>query len=383
MRIGLNAISFEPGKMGGIETYLRALVQQLQEIDQQNAYTVLCSEQNMGEFDLQNPGFSLKKCTYRKPSLKRTLRNILWKTARIDILKAEPCYQKLDLIHHPFTTMDAKWRKIPSVLTFWDMQHEFFPEFFSPRELMIRNRSYRPSVEAATRIIVSSSYTRNCLNERYGTPSEKISIVYTGVSPDCRLVTDKTLLDDVKTRYGLDRPFLYYPAATWPHKNHKVLLRACQILKQQNCFDGNLVLTGIAMQSHEEIFKEIHQLGLEKHVKVLGYLPRQDLPCLFSLARLMVFPSLFEGFGIPLVEAMACGCPVACSNTTSLPEVIGTAGVQFDPTKPEEIADVIKRLWYDDAALSRMRLDGLKRAQCFDWQTTAEKTLNVYRQTIS
>lgn len=383
MRIGLNAISFEPGRMGGIETYLRALVQQLQEFDQDNDYTVLCSEQNMGEFDLYNPGFNRKMCTYRKPSLKRTLRNILWKTSRIDILRAEPRYQKLDLIHHPFTTIDPKWRKIPSVLTFWDMQHEFFPDFFLPRELKIRNRTYRPSVEAATRIIVSSSFTRDCLTEHYGTPPEKISIVYTGVSPDCCLVTDKTQLDEVKSRYGLDRPFIYYPAATWPHKNHTALLQAFRILNQQNRFDGCLVLTGVAMQSHDEIFMEIRHLGLENQVKILGYLPRAELPCLFGLARLMVFPSLFEGFGIPLVEAMACGCPVACSNTTSLPEVIGTAGVQFDPTKPEEIADVIKRLWNDDEALARMRQDGLARALSFNWRSTAEKTLNIYRQAIS
>jgi glycosyltransferase involved in cell wall biosynthesis len=369
--------------MGGIETYLRALIQGLQEFDQNNSYTILCSEQNMLELELHNTAFTSKMCTYRKPSIQRTMRKFLWNTTRIDILKAEPRYQQLDLIHHPFTTMDRKWRNIPSVLTFWDMQHEFFPNFFNPRELKSRHKNYRPSVEAATRIIVSSSFTRDCLTEHYGTPSEKISIVYTGVSPDCRLITDQALLDVVKARYSLDRPFLYYPAATWPHKNHTALLQACQILKQQNRFDGNLVLTGIAMQAHDDIFMEIQQRGLEKHVKVLGYLPRAELPCLFSLARLMVFPSLFEGFGIPLVEAMACGCPVACSNTTSLPEVIGTAGVQFDPTKPEEIADVINRLWNDDDALSRMRQNGLSRALFFNWRTTAEKTLNVYRQTIS
>ena len=132
------------------------------------------------------------------------------------------------------------------------------------------------------------------------------------------------------------------------------------------------------MQSHGELLGEIARLGLTGRVKVAGYLPAEVLPCLYSLARLMVFPSLFEGFGIPLVEAMASGCPVACADSTSLPEVIGDAGALFDPASAEEMAETIGRLWHDDTALSAMRQRGLERARLFTWEETVRHTLEVY-----
>jgi glycosyltransferase involved in cell wall biosynthesis len=380
MRIGINAIGFAPGKMGGVETYLRALVQQLQAIDKENGYTLLCDEWNAAELALPNANFDSKVCTYPRKTMRKLVRDILWKGARIDVLRAKPRYQQLDVVHHPFTTMKPEWGRLPSVLTFWDMQHEFYPEFFSQRELEKRNRTYRPSVATATRIIVSSLFTRDCLVERYGVSPEKIDVVYTGVSPECRRVSDAKMLASVAERHGLSRPFLYYPAATWPHKNHKTLLDAFNILVRRQGFDGDLVLTGIAMQSSDEIAAKIKELGLDGRVKVLGYLKREELPCLFSMARMMVFPSLFEGFGIPIVEAMACGCPVAGANATSLPEVIGDAGALFDPSNAGELAELLWSLWQDEARLSAMREQGYKRVRLFDWRLTAEQTLAVYRR---
>jgi glycosyltransferase involved in cell wall biosynthesis len=151
-------------------------------------------------------------------------------------------------------------------------------------------------------------------------------------------------------------------------------------MRAQYAFDGTLVLTGIAMQSHSDIQAEISRLGLTDYVKILGYLPAAELPGLYSCARVMVFPSLFEGFGIPLVEAMACGCPVVCSNTTSLPEVAGDAGLTFDPLDVEAIAAMIWSVWNDEQALAGMRERGLKRARLFDWNDTATKTIAVYKK---
>jgi glycosyltransferase involved in cell wall biosynthesis len=175
---------------------------------------------------------------------------------------------------------------------------------------------------------------------------------------------------------------LYYPAATLPHKNHKALLAALKLLKDRYRFDGQLVLTGIAMKANSEIMDEIGRLGLKDTVKVLGYLPYEDLPCLYNLAWLMVFPSLFEGFGIPLVEAMACGCPVACSNVTSIPEVIGDAGLTFDPNSVEDLAEKVYLLWTDEEQKKTLRIKGLQRAgsKVFSWENTARETINVYKK---
>jgi glycosyltransferase involved in cell wall biosynthesis len=306
------------------------------------------------------------------------VRGILREATRIDILRPVFNRLNLDIIHHPLTILNPMRTKVPSVLTFVDMQHEFFPQFFSPGEMKMRKAFYRPSAERAARIIAISGHVKSSLVERYGIPPGKIDIIYLGYDESYRVHDAENELRAMRSKYGLNRPFLYFPGATWPHKNHKTLLAAISIMKTRHRFDGQLVLTGIAKKSSGEIHEAIGRLGLEETVKVLGYLSYEDLPYLYNLARMMVFPSLFEGFGIPLVEAMACGCPVACSNTTSLPEVAGDAAVFFDPTSPEDMAEKISQFWNDDGRLHEMRARGLERAKLFSWSDTARKTIKTY-----
>lgn len=381
MNIGLNSMGFWPGRVGGVETYFRNLVQYLQRIDTLNNYTILCDEPNIVEFRLTNPRFKTKVCNYRKSSIKRVLRSGL-RRIKVDILRAEPRYLDFDVVHHPFTTMKPEWSIFPSVLTFHDMQQEFYPEFFSPKELRSRMQSYRASAEDATRIIAISEYSKQTLIDRFNISAEKVDVIYQGYSADYRVINDKERLDAIKKKYGLDRPFIYFPAATWPHKNHKNLLIAMQLMKERYRFEGRLVLTGIAQQFHGETLDLIEKYNLVENVSILGYLPYEELPCLYNMARIMVFPSFFEGFGIPLVEAMACGCPVVCSNSTSIPEVVGNAGVLFDPNQPEDMASTIWALWQDDGKIMEMKAAGIERAKFFSWEEAAQKTLDVYSKAI-
>ncbi len=380
MNIGLNAISFVPGKIGGMETYFRNLLHYLQRLDDGNRYTLLCDRRYAAEFPLESDRVRVRYVNYARPSWKWFVRGLLRNSIKVDILAREMRNLGVDFIHHPFTVLTPLGTGIPSLLTFWDMQHEFFPEFFDRLDIQRRRRSYQASALEAKQIIVSAGFTRDCLVERYGVPVEKIEVIHTGYGPQYRLLDDQSALGRFREKYGLRRPFLYYPAATWPHKNHKNLLAAMKILKERHRFDGELLLTGIAMQSHGEILTEIDRLGLREMVRVLGYLSADELPFLYNLARVMVFPSLFEGFGIPLVEAMACGCPVICADATSLPEVVGDAGVLFDPRSAEDIADRIRALWNDDARLQEMRIRGLGRAKHFTWDETARRTLQVYNR---
>jgi glycosyltransferase involved in cell wall biosynthesis len=140
------------------------------------------------------------------------------------------------------------------------------------------------------------------------------------------------------------------------------------------------VFSGIAMHENDAVLEEINRLGLQNDVVILGYLPHAELPYLYNLARLMVFPSLYEGFGIPLVEAMACGCPVACSNTTSIPEVVGDAAVTFDPGSAEEMAEKIWAIWNDDVLLCDLKTKGLGRVGQFSWENMARQTVQVYKK---
>jgi glycosyltransferase involved in cell wall biosynthesis len=382
MKIILNAVAFVPGQMGGGETYFRSLVSSLQNVDTSNDYFLICSERHVDSFQLANPHFKPLACSYTKPSLPWYLRAAVRHVTSIDILRPYMNRLDVDLIHHPFSILQPIRHKIPSVLTFFDMHHEFFPEYFSSYELNARKALYRPSAEHATRIIAISEHTKMCLVERYEIDPDKIDVVYIGYSPQFRVINDSALLESVRSRHGLHKSFMYYPAATWAHKNHKRLLAAFKLLKENYRFDGQLVLSGIAMKANDEVLGEIDKLGLRNDVIVLSYLPYDHLPCLYNLAKMMVFPSLSEGFGIPLLEAMACGCPVACSNVTSIPEVVGEAAVTFDPFSVEEIAEKIWRLWSNDALREDMRTKGLERVKLFNWGAMARQTIGVYEKTL-
>jgi glycosyltransferase involved in cell wall biosynthesis len=382
VKIGINLNGFWPGKIGGAETYIRNLIEQLQHLDTPDTYSLLCSEEIITEIPLFDQRFSVKLSAYRKSSTKKFIRSLLWNTIKIDILQAEPRYLNYDVVHHPFSLIRKGWERVPSVLTFLDMQHEFYPEYFSVEELRNRREDYRRSAKAATRIIAISQHAKQSLIDHYGVSEEKIDVVYLGSSQAYGTSPNTELMAAVCERFSLTRPFLYYPAATWPHKNHKNLLAALKVMIERYGFDGELVLTGVAANVHQDVLAEIARLGLTDRVRMLGNVDYEVLPLLYALARVMVFPSMFEGFGIPLVEAMSSGCPVACSNAASIPEVVGDAAAMFDPRSIEEMAEVVWRIWESDVVRSGLIEKGLQRARLFDWQEMARQTTRVYVKAV-
>jgi glycosyltransferase involved in cell wall biosynthesis len=378
LRIALNAIDWVPGTMGGIEVYFESLLDQLQQLDRDNDYIVLCNRRNHGRIVITNRKFSHRRYDLTRPSLGWLVHRGVRKATGFDVMR--PVFDRLgsDVVHHPFTVLNPAGLKAPSVLTVHDIQHEYYPGFFPPKILRWRQAVYGKSVAEATVVIAISEHVKRTLVDRYAADPAKIEVVHFGVGPEFRPVEDPEVLRTASGRFRVERQFLYYPAATWPHKNHRRLLEALKLLVDQRQFDGDLLLTGIPMDAHEEILGVIHRLGLRDRVKSLGYVDRADLPALYSLARLMVFPSLFEGFGIPLVEAMACGCPVVCSNVTSIPEVAGDAAMMFPPESVEEIAETIRRAWNDEGVLATLRKKGFARARDFSWKDVAQKTLRLY-----
>lgn len=380
MNVCLNAITFNPGKMGGVETYFRELVRHLPVIGSNDFFTVLTGNRYRHVFEkFQNLAVSGTQL-YSRPEFFWLTNAVLRRINHLDTYSTALKKIKSDLIHHPFTTINPYVIDRPTVLTFWDMQHEFYPEFFTKKDLTYRARTYKKSTQQATRVIVSASFTKQCLIDRYGIDAGKIDVIHTGYSPIYKVLPENDETNRIRKKYAIDRSFMFYPAATWPHKNHGRLLEALKIMVDRNQFDGLLILSGIAMQHHNEVIRKINSSGLQKYVKILGYVPYSELPFMYNMARLLIFPSLFEGFGIPLVEAMACGCPVVASNCTSLPEVVGNAGKLFDPGSPEDIAAVIMSVWNSDSKLSLMGQKSLTRAKLFTWENTARKTLEVYHK---
>ncbi len=286
-----------------------------------------------------------------------------------------------DMTHFMFTVLpyNADLR-VPAILTIVDIQQEYHPEFFSKSDLELRERSYRSSADRADHIIAISTFTGDTLVEKYCIPENKISVVLLGYNRNAFKRLKRDRVEEFRRKYRLPRGFLFYPAATWPHKNHMNLLRAYKLLKDRNRFEDKLVLTGIKEQNHKAVKNEIIRLGLQGDVIHLGYLPYKDLPLLYNAAKVMVFPSFFEGFGLPVVEAMAVGLPVACSNVTSLPEVAGEAALLFDPASPEDIAEKVSMIYADKGLREELIRRGLERARLFTWENTARKTLKVYEE---
>ncbi|ACH37876.1 glycosyltransferase, MtfB-like family [Citrifermentans bemidjiense Bem] len=378
MKIGLSLVNFNPGKMGGVEVYFRNLLEHLQRVDPVNQYSLLCDERSAGHFRLHAENFDERLIRWRHPRPLRWIRSLLRHACGVDLLTSRIDALGLDMVHHPFSMMSLKPGQTPIVVTIHDIQYEYFPDFFGEAECRRRREGVLAAISAARVVLTISEFTRRSLVERYGVPAEKIVVAYMGCDRDFRRIEDQAALSALRQKYGIDRPFIYFPAASWPHKNHTGLLRALRLLIDRYQFEGGLVLTGIARNGQEDIERLVVELGLQGRVRMLGYLERDELPVLYSLARMLVYPSFFEGFGIPLLEAMACGCPIACSNVTSLPEVAGDAALMFDPGSTEDMARAIWDVWSDEGVRSSLLSAAKEREKLFDLDAFARVTAAAY-----
>ncbi len=265
---------------------------------------------------------------------------------------------KIDLYFCPFNSLWPRPVPLPTVLTFTDMQERFFPDFFTPTQLKDRFHHYDWSLRMADVVIAISEFTRRCCIEIVGIAPEKIRTIH--LAPDD---LPSPAIPEGWIREGWEK-FLYYPANFWDHKNHATLLRALRRL-HDNGLPVRCVFTGSMFGREAEWQAVLQETGTTALVRHLGRRPRAELSWLFHYARGLVLPSRFEGFGIPVVEAMHTACPVACSGGTSLPEVAGQAALFFDPTNVDDVADAIAKLWSDDALCRELIANGKERASLF------------------
>lgn len=382
MKIGLSLINFNPGRMGGVEVYFKNLLEHLQRVDRENQYFLLCDERSAGHFQLKADNFKEVLIRWRHPRPLRWIRSLLRHLCGIDPVSCKIAALKLDLVHHPFSALCPKPLVAPVVVTVHDIQHEYFPDFFGAAECRGRREGVLAAVSAARVVLTISDFTKRSLVERYAVPPEKIVVAYMGCDQSFGRISDVDRLQGVRQKYSLEAPFMYYPAASWPHKNHAGLLHALRLLIDRNQFEGDLVLSGIVQSAQGEVDRLIVELGLAGRVRMLGYLDRDELPVLYSLARMLVYPSFFEGFGIPLLEAMACQCPIACSNVTSVPEVVGDAALTFDPASTEEMAQAIWAVWSDEQVRSALLVAARRRLQDFDPDAFARGTADAYERAV-
>jgi glycosyltransferase involved in cell wall biosynthesis len=287
----------------------------------------------------------------------------------------------LDVVHCPSTRAEDLDLETPLVLTFFDMQEEFLPQFFSLGERLGRRAARRASLAHAREVIAPSAFTARCLSARQRGALPGLRVVPVGVSEAFSPEASLDAASRLKERYPLPaQPFALYPANPWPHKNHPRLLAALALTRELSGDVIPLVCTGRLSSDERGAVELARRAALpEGQVTDLGFVRGEDLPALYRAARLLVFPSLFEGFGIPVLEAMASGCPVACSETTSLPEVGGDAVRYFDPRNEGSIAAALSELWSSESALRSLAERGLARSRAFRWPEIVPALLSVYR----
>jgi glycosyltransferase involved in cell wall biosynthesis len=282
----------------------------------------------------------------------------------------------VDIFHSPDFILPPV-RRAKTLVTVHDLSFIRVPECADPNLRAYLNKVVPRSVDRADLILADSQNTKDDLVELLSAESDRIEVVYPGVEERFRPIEHQALLEGVRRRYNLPPRFVLGLGTLQPRKNFITLIEAFADLRFAIC-DLHLVIVGGKGWLYEGIFATVERLGLEDKVVFPGFVADEALPALYNLADLFVFPSLYEGFGLPPLEAMACGTPVVTSNSSSLPEVVGEAGLMVEATDIETLTEAMRRVLEDSALRARMIAKGLEQARKFTWEKAAAKLLSLY-----
>lgn len=253
-----------------------------------------------------------------------------------------------DLLFCPFTAPTYSEKGIPVVCVVHDLQHLVYPQFFDSREKAYRKYVYEGVSRSADKVICHSEYVRGTVHGYLNISPDRTTVIPISIHNRFPHVSPETVDSHLKELGIRDKKYILYPANFWPHKNHRMLITAYSMFLHENPGAGiDMVFTGSPHYLHDELKKAVHDMGLGPRIHFTGYLSEEKLAAVWQRCDLMAFPSLYEGFGIPLLEAMAFNKPIICSNATSIPEICGNAGLYFDPRKPNEIVLCLKRILDD------------------------------------
>jgi glycosyltransferase involved in cell wall biosynthesis len=268
------------------------------------------------------------------------------------------------------------------VVSIHDLSFEHLPETFKRRSRTQLRLTVRHSARRAARILSLSEHTRQDIIETYGVPPQRVTAIPLAAPDHFGPVTDYRELQRVRHNYGIDGDYILSVGSIQPRKNLARLVRAYASLRESGSADKlpKLVLVGKRAWLYDETLRVLDETKIKDAVVLTGYVPESDLPALYSGALCFVYPSYFEGFGLPPLEAMKCGAAVIVGNRTSLPEVVGDAALAVDPFDVDAIARAIRKLVNDTSLRRELSVKGLQRANEFNWRETARKTLAVYKE---
>ena len=305
----------------------------------------------------------------------------IWHRARIP-LPAEVFTGRIDLFHATDFALPPTLPATRTLLTVHDLSFVRVPQAASPPLRAYLNRVVPRSVRMADHILADSQATKDDLGAVYGVKADKITVLLSGVDSRFQRVADRDVLRRVRAKYGLtDCPYMLSVGTVQPRKNYSRVIRALASLRQQG-YDLHYVVAGGKGWLEDEMHQTIRETGLGGFVHLPGFVDDDDLPGLYSAARLLVMPSLYEGFGLPVLEAMACGTPVIASNLSSLPEIVGQAGLLVNPRDVDEIAAAVVRLESDSRYRDALVAAGYEQAGKFTWKGAARQLQFIYENLL-
>lgn len=374
MRIGVD-YSAAVWQGAGIGRYARALVGELLRLDREGRYVLLYPAGFPGRpapflahlRHLDHPRLQLRSL----PLSDRYLA-VLWQRLRLP-LPVEVFTGRLDLFYSPDFVLPPQLSG-RRLLTVHDLAFLVHPECAVPSLGWYLRRAVPRSIARADLLLADSEHTRQDLVRLLNVPPERVEVLYPGVEPAFHPM-ERTTLGEVRARYDLPERFLLTVGTIEPRKNLPRLLEALSGLPEHLRLP--LVVVGRPGWLYEETFAAVKRYGLQKGVRFLGFVPQEDLPALYNLALALLYPSLYEGFGLPPLEALACGTPVLTSRVSSLPEVVGEAAVLVDPADVSSIREGLRRLLEDEELRTRLREQGLARASEFTWEKAAGRLREI------
>jgi glycosyltransferase involved in cell wall biosynthesis len=366
MRIGVNLLTLSQDRYGGVEQYVKHLIEHLKKADEKVKLFLFLTKPSRDIF----------------PDFQDRIRKVMLKEFKIqDEIHSRIQENQIDVWFSPVHKSYIQNIKVPSVATIHDVLHTRYPQFV-PGELHENNRYYAKFAPSFDAVLTVSEFSKNAISKHLHIPKEKITAIYPDAPEAFHHFRDPHQNNRIIEQ--LESGFALYPASYNPHKNHLNLLKAIVFLRDHHKKRIPLVLTGLAPKenrTYQSVLTFIEHHSLQNQVKILGYVPSEVMPELYANASFLVFPSLYEGFGIPLVEAMKARCPIVCSYRGSIPEVTGDAALHFNPENPEDIANKMLKLLHSETR-NDLITKGIIRSEIFSWEKCAAETLAVFRRIV-
>ena len=371
MRIGINALYLLPGRVGGSEIYVRNLVRALPLVSPGDRFVIFVNRESAGVFEEISPDVEVVNCAFNAAS--RPAR-ILWEQF---VLPFQVRKHAIDILLSAGMTAPFIC-PAPSFVMIYDLQHVNLPQNFTRLQLLFLKTIIYMSARTARGVLTLSEKSKSDIVRHYSIARERVFVTHLASDADSFHTQSAADISAVRKKYKLPARFILYIASSLPHKNYPRLLEAFKLVKAKDA-GIKLVLIGARESGHGEISSRIDELGIKDDVVFSGWLPFEDIPLIYAASELFAFPSLHEGFGIPVLEAMASGVPVVCSAISPLTEVAGDAALLVDPLDPASMASGILSVLGDKTLRERLVRRGISRAREFSWEKTAKATIDAVK----